>query len=213
MDRLYPDRESFNPIDVNLRSQTYCYAIASGGEAEFNFAWERYRNSQVASEKQTILAALSCTKEVWLLNRYLNMSITEGSGVRKGDGYNVMGDIASNTIGRCLAFDFISDQWERVHELYGEGAFFMSKLMKKVLANWNTEVELKKMKAFVSLHRSELGTAARTVTQAIESTESHLGWMRAHYENIWDWLRSQEQGQEEKTRQTARSAFWEIIGI
>ena len=123
-------------IDVNLRPQTYCLAIANGGEKEFNFAWERFKKSQVASEKKIILSALACTKEVWLLNRcyfidvyfksilflilhlrYLKMSISEGSGVRKGDGFSVIGDIASNTIGRCLTFDFINDQWERVHEL------------------------------------------------------------------------------------------------
>ena len=56
-------------VDVNLRYETYCNAISGGGEEEFNFAWERYENGQVASEKATILAALSCTKEVWLLNR------------------------------------------------------------------------------------------------------------------------------------------------
>ena len=56
-------------IDVNLRAQTYCLAIANGGEDEFNFAWERFKKSQVSSEKKVILSALACTKEVWLLNR------------------------------------------------------------------------------------------------------------------------------------------------
>ncbi len=30
----------------------------------------RYEKSNVATEKYKILSALSCTKEVWLLNRY-----------------------------------------------------------------------------------------------------------------------------------------------
>jgi aminopeptidase N len=56
-------------VDVNLKYQTYCNAIADGGQEEWDFAWERYQNSNVASEKATILRALACTKEVWLLNR------------------------------------------------------------------------------------------------------------------------------------------------
>ena len=56
-------------MDVNLKYQTYCNAIDDGGEEEWDFAWERYQNSHVASEKATILSSLACTKEVWLLNR------------------------------------------------------------------------------------------------------------------------------------------------
>ena len=56
-------------VDVNLKYQTYCNAIADGSQEEWDFAWKRYQNSDVASEKATILSALACTKEVWLLNR------------------------------------------------------------------------------------------------------------------------------------------------
>ena len=54
---------------MNLKYETYCNAISDGSTAEWDFAWERYENSHVASEKSTILSALGCTKEVWLLNR------------------------------------------------------------------------------------------------------------------------------------------------
>ena len=57
-------------VDVNLKYQTYCNAISDGSEEEWDFAWQRYQNSHVATEKATILSALGCTKEVWLLNRY-----------------------------------------------------------------------------------------------------------------------------------------------
>ncbi len=59
-------------VDVNLKYQTYCSAISMGGQKEWDFAWQRYLNSNVASEKSTILSALSCTREVWLLNRLCN---------------------------------------------------------------------------------------------------------------------------------------------
>jgi aminopeptidase N len=36
-----PDAEEKNPIDVNLKSVTYCNAIAEGGEKEWDFAWKR----------------------------------------------------------------------------------------------------------------------------------------------------------------------------
>ena len=59
----------FFRVDVNLKYETYCNAISDGSNEEWDFAWQRYENSHVASEKSTILSALGCTKEVWLLNR------------------------------------------------------------------------------------------------------------------------------------------------
>ena len=34
--------------------------------------------------------ALACSREVWILENYLEMSLTEDSGVRKQDGYRVI---------------------------------------------------------------------------------------------------------------------------
>ena len=101
-------------IDVNLKYETYCNAIAAGSEKEWDFAWARYLASSVASEKSTILSSLSCSKEVWLLNRYLNMSLTADSGVRKQDGYKVMGGVGRKTIGRTLTWDFVRDNWDSI---------------------------------------------------------------------------------------------------
>jgi hypothetical protein len=42
------------------------------------------------------------------------MSLTPDSGVRQQDGRSVISNIAGNTVGRDLAFDFIRDKWEEV---------------------------------------------------------------------------------------------------
>ena len=92
----------------------YCNAIKKGGENEWDFGWKRYQESNVGTEKAALLGSLACTKEIWLLNRYLNMSLTSGSGVRQQDGRTVISAIASNSYGRDLAFDFVRDKWQQV---------------------------------------------------------------------------------------------------
>ena len=54
-----------------MKEVVYCSAIGNGDEAEWDFGWERYKNSKVASEKELLLNALSCTKKTWLLIRYM----------------------------------------------------------------------------------------------------------------------------------------------
>ena len=52
-----------------MKRAVYCNAIAEGGEREWDFGWERYENSNVATEKSLLLGSLACSKEIWLLNR------------------------------------------------------------------------------------------------------------------------------------------------
>ncbi len=54
---------------MDLKRTVYCNAIREGGEEEWDFGWERYKKSNVASEKDNLLLSLSCSKEPWLLNR------------------------------------------------------------------------------------------------------------------------------------------------
>ena len=53
-----------------MKSTVYCTAMSEGDEEEWEFGWQRYKGSNVATEKADLLNALSCTKEIWLLNRY-----------------------------------------------------------------------------------------------------------------------------------------------
>lgn len=61
-------------IDVDMKATVYCNAISNGGDEEWDFGWDRFLASNVATEKRDLLGALSCTKEIWLLNRYFKKS-------------------------------------------------------------------------------------------------------------------------------------------
>ena len=56
-----------NNIDTGSRSTVYCTALAEGHQAEWDFLWARYLGATSANEQSTILRALGCTKEVWIL--------------------------------------------------------------------------------------------------------------------------------------------------
>jgi len=192
MGMVEPDMAEANPVDVNLKYETYCNAISDGSDEEWDFAWQRYKGSHVASEKSTILSALGCTKEVWLLNRYLNMSLTPGSGVRRQDGSTVIGGVSRNTVGRYLAFDFIRDQWNTVKEVFtGFTQKNIGRAIKYIASSFSTQFEIEQLREFADEHASELGTSTRAVQQAIEAAEANLMWMEKNYEKIWRWLEVQ----------------------
>ncbi|XP_063596358.1 aminopeptidase N-like isoform X1 [Penaeus indicus] len=175
-------------ISPNLKSTVYCTGVAEGGEEEWNFAWEQYINSNVATEKAKLLSAMGCTKEVWILSRYLDMAFTEGSGIRKQDASQVFAAVARNDVGRYLAWNFLRDQWQQIADYYGSGFFAIARIIKAATISFNTKLELAELELFKEEHAGQLGTATRAVDQAIERTENNVKWMDNNYEVIMKWL-------------------------
>ena len=56
-------------IDPGIKSAVYCKAIAEGGEEEWEFVFKRYKTENLAAEKVRLQAALSCSKETWILKK------------------------------------------------------------------------------------------------------------------------------------------------
>lgn len=81
---------------------------------EWDFAWDRFLNTTISSEKETLLRALGCSREHWILSRYLERSITENGQIRKQDIFRVFSSVSSNVWGQTIAFNFIKENWKRL---------------------------------------------------------------------------------------------------
>lgn len=103
-------------VPVDLRSVIYCTAIRQGGDREWKFLWTRYSKSNVGSERSMILGSLGCSREIWLLQRYLDWTLDESTGVRKQDRSTVFSTVAHNDIGFLLAKSFLFDKVDEIHQ-------------------------------------------------------------------------------------------------
>uniref|UniRef100_A0A8C1G6R0 Aminopeptidase n=1 Tax=Cyprinus carpio TaxID=7962 RepID=A0A8C1G6R0_CYPCA len=111
---LFKDyRNGTNDIHPNLRRAIYCSAIASGDEYDWEFAWKEYQRATVTAEKDKLRYALTCTKEIWLLNRYLQYTL-DPSKIRKMDLVSTISYIAKNVAGQPLAWDFVRGHWSYI---------------------------------------------------------------------------------------------------
>jgi len=182
-----PDLE--NPIPTSLRSTVLCTGVARGGATHWDFLWQRYLASNNANEKNNILGALSCTGEVWLLQKYLDMSINESSGVRKQDGYRVIVGVSKNIVGRYIAWDWIRANWAQLSAYYDTAiSSSIGRILTAVASDFNTDFNLRQLEAFIAEHESELGTARRDAEVMVQGTKANIGWMTEHYNTILAWL-------------------------
>ncbi|ROT77107.1 putative aminopeptidase N [Penaeus vannamei] len=188
-----PDNSSL--ISPNLKWTVYCRAIKEGGEAEWDFAWEQYLKTNVASEKTLLLSAMACTEEAWILSRYLEMAINPVSGIRLQDVSVVLGSISYNDVGRSLVWNYLTRNW---NDIYTFKKRRRGELMKKVTYNFNTEQELQEVQSFLRRRKVSLEGNQRNVQQVEEKVRNNIAWMDANYDVIVQWL--EENGYSSKLR-------------
>uniref|UniRef100_A0A672SIU4 Aminopeptidase n=1 Tax=Sinocyclocheilus grahami TaxID=75366 RepID=A0A672SIU4_SINGR len=176
---LFEDyKNGTNDIHPNLRKAIYCSAIASGDEYDWEFAWMEYQRATVAAEKDKLRYALSCTKEIWLLNRYLQYTI-DSSKIRKMDMFSTINYIAKNVAGQPLAWDFVREHWSYITQEYGAGVVSLGSLLDAVTKRFSTEVEREE----VLFHSS-----TRALEQVIERTEANIKWVKENKQIVKDWF-------------------------
>lgn len=168
-----------NKIHPNLRSVIYCQAIAAGGQKEWEFAWDRLQSSTDTSEKDQLREALTCTKKIWLLNRYLEYTL-DPDKIRLMDVSSVITSIAVNEAGQALAWNFIRANWDYVSQLHG------AYLIQEVTSRFSTPFELEELEHFATKY--DLGSANRAVQNAIEQTKVNIQWVNEHRETVLDWF-------------------------
>ncbi|XP_029010285.1 alanyl (membrane) aminopeptidase b, tandem duplicate 1 isoform X2 [Betta splendens] len=179
---------NINRIHPNLRSTVYCSAIAAGGVAEWEFAWSKFKEATIAIEADKLRSALACTKEPWLLNRYLEYTLNS-TLIRKQDATSTIVLIANNVVGQSLAWDFIRARWSYIFTEYGGGSFSFANLINGVTKRFSTQFELQQLKQF-KIDNADVGFGSGTMAldQSIERTVANIKWVEQNKENVLDWF-------------------------
>ncbi|KAI1889465.1 hypothetical protein AGOR_G00163150 [Albula goreensis] len=194
--KQWMDNPENNPIHPNLRTTVYCNAIAAGGAEEWDFGWEMFRNATIATEADKLMFALACTKEPWLLKRYLEFAL-DPNKIRKQDATSTIVYIGSNVVGQPLAWDFVRERWEYIYTQYGGGSFSFSYLIDGVTERFSTEFELKQLQRFKEDNAHVgFGSGTLAVEQAIERTTANIKWVAENKESVMNWFNSQSRRQE-----------------
>ncbi|XP_021919195.1 aminopeptidase N-like isoform X1 [Zootermopsis nevadensis] len=177
-------------ISPNQKEVVYCTAVKHGGADVWKFAWEKYLSSNVGSDKEHLLEALGCTREPWLLNRYLSWITSNSSGIRKQDGARVFVAVANNVVGHSLAFSFLRDNWDTIQSYYGVAFSSISRMVSAVAMYMNTPLQLSQLEKLRDENVNQLGTTTQSFEQAIEVVRANVRWMAESYDDVSEWLQS-----------------------
>ncbi|XP_058833105.1 aminopeptidase N [Topomyia yanbarensis] len=182
------DPDSSNPVPRDLRSVVYCNAIRNGKETEWNFLWKRYLNSNVGSEKVMIIGSLSCTREIWLVERFLQWSLNSTSGVRKQDTTILFSGVAKSDVGYHLAKSFFVDNVQQIYSYLWPDTSRLSRYLKPLAEEMSTAKELEELKDLIDSKQAVFEKATQGVKQALEMVEINLQWKSTSYHQMARYL-------------------------
>ncbi|KAF7239596.1 Aminopeptidase Ey [Varanus komodoensis] len=179
-----------NPIPPNLRSAIYCSAISTGGEEAWDFGWTMFRNATVVSEADKLRAALACSQEPWILQRYLQYTL-DPTKIRRQDATSTINSIARNVAGQGLAWDFVRANWKTLFTQFGGGSFSFANLIQSVTQRFASQFELQqaRLQQFKEDNADVgFGSGTRALEQALEKTKANMKWVAENKERVLQWF-------------------------
>lgn len=177
-----------NNINPVVRFTVYCTAVENGNKDDWDFLWRAYEKEQNSSERDRILKSLSCSREIWILSRYLEWTFNKSKPIRRQDGSFIFRMIAKNNYGRDIAFNFVRERWTTIREHYGKTSFSLGALIRSLSYAMNTQIELNQLTSFYESVKSDVGTGKRSFQNAIEEVETNVQWRNRNYKILEDWI-------------------------
>ncbi|XP_012619157.2 aminopeptidase Q [Microcebus murinus] len=107
-----------NEVPYPIKSVILCYAIALGSDKEWDFLLNIYTNTTEEEERIHLAYAMSCSKDPWILLRYMEYAIS--TSAITFNGTNIIEIVAASEVGQYIAKDFLVNNWQAVDERYGK---------------------------------------------------------------------------------------------
>ena len=134
----------FKRTPKNYRSLVYCTAIKLGSELEWSFANEQYEKESDSNIKRSLQYAMSCAKEPWLINKYLNNQINQ-TKIRNQDSLIGIRYGATKSYSNMITWKFVKNNWLELMKQNPMSS--LSSLISDLCSKFTTESELKDVQA------------------------------------------------------------------
>ena len=96
-------------MPIYSRANAFCFAIKHGSTDDFEFSFEIFIKTQDSNLKAQLLNALSCTKDLGFLNKYLENFSRNSSFV------SALRNVAVKSNGNYLAWNLIRNNWSELN--------------------------------------------------------------------------------------------------
>ncbi|XP_029650204.1 thyrotropin-releasing hormone-degrading ectoenzyme-like isoform X2 [Octopus sinensis] len=178
-----------NPIMVaDIRTTCYCVGIHYGTKEDWNMVYQNYLHVIDVAEKKRLLYSLSCTTQLWLLEKFL-LTAMKGEQIRSQDFNTVISGISSNPIGADIIWKYVKQDWEKIKKHFG-GAFALGRIITSATKTFVEESQLQEVEKFMD-ENPELEDAKQSFDASIDKIRTKIKWLTKNYNLFKTWLEGQ----------------------
>jgi len=182
-----PNSEYF--LNPDNKDYVYCNGIRYGDDEDWYLAWERLQNTELISERDSLLRGLACTSSRGRIYLYLDLSIRPNSTIRNQDKVYVYRAIGENVHGGRAMLLWLNENWDEIKQFYG-GAFASNvvNMISSFPEEASTMEDLELYENLYNEHRGELGSAEETFMQGMDKIKNNIKWKEYLYGSVLRWL-------------------------
>eukprot|EP00095_Tigriopus_kingsejongensis_P000725 snap_masked-scaffold338_size202645-processed-gene-1.10 protein:Tk00725 transcript:snap_masked-scaffold338_size202645-processed-gene-1.10-mRNA-1 annotation:"endoplasmic reticulum aminopeptidase 1" len=174
-------------VPPNLKRVTYSSGVRFGGLVEWKFAWDKYKESLVPSEKSIWMRALADSPHPYILQQYLEASL-DRKKIKPQDVTSVLAGVARNPAGTHLAWRHLQMHWDDLLENFGVGSFIMGSIIESTTSHFSTEFDYEQVQEFFLPRRNHIGSGQRALDQSEEQIRINIEWRKDNEADIRRWM-------------------------
>ena len=168
-------------LTADLRSTVYVIVLKQGNIEDYESVLSVMRGTDFQEEKERCMRTLGCTSNPDLLKRTLEFALS--TEVRPQDAVSVISTVARNPKGSILAWEFVKENWTKLHDMY-KGGFLLNSLISSVVSQFICLDKIKEVSSFFE----EKSFSCRSLHQAIETVHTNVAWINRDEVSIANWL-------------------------
>ncbi|KAH8851642.1 Aminopeptidase N [Schistosoma japonicum] len=188
-----------NLIPPSLRPAVYCTAIRIGGQKEWEFLKQRLLEVDIKEdEKSSILQALSCSRDMWVVKLHLDWIIKNNQNDPQ-DLLDSLSSVALYPIGQTLLWEHIREAWRLI---MNEGknttqptskACVLTVILKILSKRHYTLNNIPDQEEVLAMQTSgqkllENHVLKRGLNDLFKRSKENIKWTKAHRDVISNWL-------------------------
>uniref|UniRef100_A0A7S4IIB0 Aminopeptidase n=1 Tax=Vannella robusta TaxID=1487602 RepID=A0A7S4IIB0_9EUKA len=176
---LYLEDESKLPAD--LRACVYGIVMQHGDESTYESMMSIFRRTDFQEEKERCARSLGAAADPALLQKTLEFALSPE--IRAQDSVFVFCSVARNWRGKEIAWNFLTENWDKFQEMY-RGGYLLNYLVKAVVSQFSSDTRSNEIQSFFE----EKKYSSRALSQALETIKTNSSWMNRDAQNIMAWF-------------------------
>ncbi|XP_061193634.1 aminopeptidase N-like [Saccostrea echinata] len=172
-------------IPPDVKSRVMCTGIRESRSDTWDRLFARMA-SQTPSDQAIIISALGCSREHWVLERYMSYAFDD-TKIRRQDARNAVLAVIYNPLGRDLAWNYLQRNWNHITAVYRMSGGNINRILRGLASRLTTQYQRDELASL----RGSLEVDSPYITffdNALQDVDLNVNWVDKHYSELEAWL-------------------------